>query len=106
LPSTTLFRPELIEAACNTLDDGEHRLTATTPPPLAEQKYGDRHFVTGTLAQFIRGEVTVGDDRPVIFSPFGLGVLDLAVGLHVLRAARGAGDAVEIDDFFGETTRW
>ncbi|MGW6293743.1 2,3-diaminopropionate biosynthesis protein SbnB [Streptomyces sp. NPDC055058] len=98
--------PELIEGAYNILDDVEHCLKANTSPHLAEQKYGDRHFVTGTLAQFIRGEVAVGDDKPVIFSPFGLGVLDLAVGLHVLRAARAAGGAVEIEDFFGETTRW
>lgn len=98
--------PELIEGAYNILDDVDHCLKANTSPHLAEQKYGDRHFVTGTLAQFIKGEVTTGTDKPVIFSPFGLGVLDLAVGLHVFRAARASGEAVEIADFFGETTRW
>ncbi|WP_431033799.1 2,3-diaminopropionate biosynthesis protein SbnB [Streptomyces sp. P6-2-1] len=98
--------PELIEGAYNVLDDVDHCLKANTSPHLAEQKYGDRHFVTGTLAQVINGEVAAGRDKPVIFSPFGLGVLDLAVGLHVLRAARAAGEAVEIPDFFGETTRW
>ncbi|MFF4006300.1 2,3-diaminopropionate biosynthesis protein SbnB [Streptomyces sp. NPDC001717] len=98
--------PELIEGAYNIFDDVEHCMKANTSPHLAEQKYGDRHFVTGTLAQFINGEVTTGADKPVIFSPFGLGVLDLAVGLHVLRAARASGEAVEIADFFGETTRW
>ncbi|WP_405449375.1 2,3-diaminopropionate biosynthesis protein SbnB [Streptomyces erythrochromogenes] len=98
--------PELIEGAYNILDDVEHCMKANTSPHLAEQKYGDRHFVTGTLAQFIKGEVTTGGDKPVIFSPFGLGVLDLAVGLHVFRAARASGEAVEIEDFFGETTRW
>ncbi|MFJ9544838.1 2,3-diaminopropionate biosynthesis protein SbnB [Streptomyces erythrochromogenes] len=98
--------PELIEGAYNILDDVEHCMKANTSPHLAEQKYGDRHFVTGTLAQFVKGEVTTGGDKPVIFSPFGLGVLDLAVGLHVFRAARASGEAVEIEDFFGETTRW
>ncbi|MGO4748178.1 2,3-diaminopropionate biosynthesis protein SbnB, partial [Streptomyces sp. 2MCAF27] len=43
---------------------------------------------------------------PVIFSPFGLGVLDLAVGAHIYRVATEAGEATAIDDFFGETTRW
>ncbi|MDT0493920.1 2,3-diaminopropionate biosynthesis protein SbnB [Streptomyces griseus] len=98
--------PELIEGSYNILDDIDHCLKANTSPHLAEQKYGDRHFITGTLAQFIKGEVTTGSDKPVIFSPFGLGVLDLAVGLHVFHAARESGEAVEIADFFGETTRW
>ncbi|MQY15204.1 Delta(1)-pyrroline-2-carboxylate reductase [Streptomyces sp. RB5] len=98
--------PELIEGAYNILDDVEHCMKANTSPHLAEQKYGDRHFVTGTLAQFIEGEVSTGSDKPVIFSPFGLGVLDLAVGLHVFHAARESGAAVEVADFFGETTRW
>ncbi|MFK4223796.1 2,3-diaminopropionate biosynthesis protein SbnB [Streptomyces sp. NPDC019890] len=98
--------PELIDGAYNILDDVDHCLKANTSPHLAEQKYGGRDFITGTLAQVVNGEVTVGTDKPVIFSPFGLGVLDLAVGLHVFRTAKESGAAVEIEDFFGETTRW
>ncbi|MFD8869347.1 MULTISPECIES: 2,3-diaminopropionate biosynthesis protein SbnB [unclassified Streptomyces] len=98
--------PEIIHASYNIVDDIDHCLKANTSPHLAEQKYGNRDFVTGTLAQHIRGEVTTGPDKPVIFSPFGLGVLDLAVGALVYRVATEAGEAVAIDDFFGETTRW
>ncbi|MFH8972858.1 2,3-diaminopropionate biosynthesis protein SbnB [Streptomyces sp. NPDC017890] len=98
--------PELIEGAYNIVDDVDHCLKADTSPHLAEQKYGDRHFITGTLAQVIRGEVATGTDKPVIFSPFGLGVLDLAVGLYVFRRAQEAGEDVRVEDFFGETTRW
>ncbi|MFF7533223.1 2,3-diaminopropionate biosynthesis protein SbnB [Streptomyces bobili] len=98
--------PELINDAYNVVDDIDHCLKANTSPHLAEQKYGHRDFITGTLAQHIRGQVSTGTDKPVIFSPFGLGVLDLAVGLHVYREARAAGEAVAIDGFFGETTRW
>ncbi|WP_405806441.1 2,3-diaminopropionate biosynthesis protein SbnB [Streptomyces sp. NBC_00210] len=98
--------PELIDGAYNILDDVDHCLKANTSPHLAEQKYGGRDFITGTLAQVVNGEVSVGTDKPVIFSPFGLGVLDLAVGLHVFRTAKESGTAVEIEDFFGETTRW
>ena len=98
--------PELIAAADNVLDDVEHCLKANTSPHLAEQTYGNRDFVTGTLAQVITGEAVLRGGRPVIFSPFGLGVLDLAVGLHIYRAAKDAHETVEIEDFFGETTRW
>ncbi|MEV0603020.1 2,3-diaminopropionate biosynthesis protein SbnB [Streptomyces sp. NPDC050315] len=98
--------PEIIAAAQNILDDVDHCMTANTSPHLAEQKYGHREFIAGTLAQVIRGEVEVATDRPVIFSPFGLGVLDLAVGTHVHRTAQESGEAVEISDFFGETQRW
>ncbi|WP_367042023.1 2,3-diaminopropionate biosynthesis protein SbnB [Streptomyces sp. Je 1-332] len=98
--------PEIILGAQNILDDIGHCMTAQTSPHLAEQKYGHRDFIDGTLAQVIRGEVKAATDKPVIFSPFGLGVLDLAVGTFVYRTAKESGEAVEISDFFGETQRW
>jgi ornithine cyclodeaminase len=54
----------------------------------------------------LRGEVAIGTDRPVIFSPFGLGVLDLAVGLRIHRSAVESGTAIGFEDFFGDTRRW
>jgi hypothetical protein len=49
------------------------------------------------------GHVTLPADRPVVFSPFGLGVLDLAVGRHVYDEVQRAGELHVIDDFFHET---
>ncbi|UQA93310.1 2,3-diaminopropionate biosynthesis protein SbnB [Streptomyces halobius] len=98
--------PEVVLAAQNILDDVDHCLKASTSPHLAEQLTGSRDFVTGTLAGVLNGEVPVTADRPVIFSPFGLGVLDLAVGAYVLAQAREAGSAIAIPHFFGETRRW
>lgn len=98
--------PELVVGAANVLDDMEHCLKAGTSPHLAEQRYGHRDFITGTLAQVINGTVEVPTDRPVIFSPFGLGVLDLAVGDLVHRAAGAAGRSLDVPDFFAEMTRW
>jgi ornithine cyclodeaminase/alanine dehydrogenase-like protein (mu-crystallin family) len=98
--------PELIVDSYNVVDDVDHCLKADTSPHLAEQKYGNRDFITGTLAQVINGEATVGADKPIVFSPFGLGVLDLAVGLEVHRVAAESGRATAIADFFGETERW
>lgn len=98
--------PEVVLAADNFVDDIDHCLKANTSPHLAEQLTGARDFITGTLADVLSGELAVDTARPVIFSPFGLGVLDLAVGSFVLRRACSAGAAQEIPDFFGETTRW
>ncbi|ASU85039.1 2,3-diaminopropionate biosynthesis protein SbnB [Nocardiopsis gilva YIM 90087] len=98
--------PEVVRESYNILDDIEHCLTAGTSPHLAEQKYGHRGFITGTLADVIKGRAHIGDDKPVVFSPFGLGVLDLAVGMHVYHLARNAEETVPINDFFAETQRW
>ncbi|MER7751506.1 2,3-diaminopropionate biosynthesis protein SbnB [Kitasatospora sp. NPDC097643] len=98
--------PEIIGGAYNVLDDVEHCLKANTSPHLAEQHYGNREFVTGTLADVIEGRAAVGTDRPVVFSPFGLGVLDLAVGALVHGEAVASGRATGIPGFFAETTRW
>ncbi|KPI00272.1 Diaminopropionate biosynthesis, SbnB [Actinobacteria bacterium OK074] len=98
--------PEIILASHNVVDDVEHCLTAGTSPHLAEQACGHRDFVDGTLAQVMRDKVRFDDDRPRIFSPFGLGVLDLAVGSFVHRRAVESGRTTSVDDFFGETERW
>ncbi|GAA2835286.1 hypothetical protein GCM10010441_69700 [Kitasatospora paracochleata] len=98
--------PELIAASHNVLDDVEHCLTAGTSPHLAVERYGHRDFIDGTLAGLLLGEVRLGSDRPRIFSPFGLGVLDLAVGLEVLRIGRDRGQVQDVPDFFAEVERW
>jgi N-[(2S)-2-amino-2-carboxyethyl]-L-glutamate dehydrogenase len=51
------------------------------------------------------GRVSLPADRPVIFSPFGLGVLDLAVGKYVYDQVASSGDLHLIDDFFSELRR-
>lgn len=98
--------PEAILAAANIFDDIEHCLKADTSPHLAEQVSGTRHFATGTLAGVILGTVTLPPGLPVIFSPFGLGVLDVAVGNFVHQRACAAGTVIKIPDFFAETRRW
>jgi 2,3-diaminopropionate biosynthesis protein SbnB len=98
--------PELILAADNYFDDVEHCMKAQTSPHLAEQLAGNRGFVSGTLAELIRGERQVNGARPQIFSPFGMGMLDLALGRRIYAAARDSGQALAVADFFGELKRW
>lgn len=46
------------------------------------------------------GRVTPPADRPLVFSPFGLGALDLAVGRFVYDETVRAGRLHVIEDFF------
>jgi len=97
--------PEILLASTNVVDDIEHCLKADTSPHLVEQLTGNRDFLLGTLDDVMAGRVSVPADRPVVFSPFGLGVLDLAVGKYVYDKVVSAGDLHVIDDFFHELRR-
>ncbi|MFJ4142677.1 2,3-diaminopropionate biosynthesis protein SbnB [Pseudomonas sp. NPDC089734] len=98
--------PQIIAQADNILDDVEHCLKAQTSVHLAVQQYQDCSFITGTLAQLMLGQIELNPDRPVIFSPFGLGVLDLAVGQRVYRQAIDECSATSVPRFFFESNRW
>ncbi|MFI6061036.1 2,3-diaminopropionate biosynthesis protein SbnB [Streptomyces sp. NPDC051286] len=98
--------PEILLASANIVDDIEHCLKADTSPHLAEQLTGNRDFLHGTLDDVMAGRVAVPADRPVVFSPFGLGVLDLAVGKDVYDEVVRRGELRVVDDFFHELSRY
>ena len=98
--------PEILLTATNIVDDVEHCQKASTSTHLAEQLTGNRDFLDGTLSDVIEGRVRVPADRTVVFSPFGLGVLDLAVGKFVYDEVVRAGALTVIDDFFHERHRY
>ena len=97
--------PQILLASTNIVDDIEHCLKASTSPHLAEQLTGNRDFLHGTLDDVIAGRVTPPAGQPLVFSPFGLGVLDLAVGKHVYDQLNRSGQLHNIDDFFHELRR-
>ncbi|PBC86987.1 MULTISPECIES: 2,3-diaminopropionate biosynthesis protein SbnB [unclassified Streptomyces] len=98
--------PQILLASTNIVDDVEHCLTADTSPHLAEQLTGNRDFLHGTLDDVMNGRVTVPADRPAVFSPFGLGVLDLAVGKYVYDEVVRSGQLQVVDNFFHELRRY
>ena len=98
--------PEILLDAVNVVDDVEHCLKADTSPHLVEKLTGNRDFLDGTLDDVMSGRVTVPADRTVVFSPFGLGVLDLAVGKFVYDEVVRAGELHVIEDFFAELRRY
>ncbi|MET9360230.1 2,3-diaminopropionate biosynthesis protein SbnB [Streptomyces sp. NPDC006632] len=98
--------PEVLLASANVVDDIEHCLKADTSPHLTEQLTGSREFIDGTLAEVMAGKVEIPADRPVVFSPFGLGILDLAVGKFVYDEVLARNELNVIEGFFHEVDRY
>lgn len=97
--------PEILLESQNVVDDVDHVMKANTSPHLTEQMTGNRDFVTGTLAEVMQGQRAVSRSRPIIFSPFGMGILDVAVGKWVYERATADGRDQRLPDFFYETVR-
>lgn len=89
----------------NVMDDVEHCLKANTSPHLTFLETGNKDFIAGSIDQIITGEISVPKDKPRMFSPFGLGVLDIALGHYVYNKAIENNDALNINDFFGDMSR-
>ena len=96
----------VILASQNIVDDVDHCLKARTSLHLTEIAMGNRMFVSGSLVDVLEKKFKLDYNRPRIFSPFGLGVLDVAVGNFVLEAARSSGGAIALTDFFSNSARW
>ncbi|QSB06081.1 2,3-diaminopropionate biosynthesis protein SbnB [Natronoglycomyces albus] len=91
--------PEILIASHNVVDDVEHCLKANTTPHLLEQQLGHRDFIAGTIGEVVGKKLKVDHDRPIVFSPFGLGVLDIAVAAYVLEQALARNATLSVPDF-------
>lgn len=97
--------PEAILASDNILDDVDHVCREQTSVHLAEQKVGHRDFIRGTLAHVVEGAIPArtGAAGVTVFSPFGLGILDLALAQLACRLAGEAGAGTPIESFLPDS---
>jgi ornithine cyclodeaminase len=93
--------PAAILGCDNVVDDLDHVCRAQTSIHLAEQLSGDRSFVRCSLGEILEGTAPPKRDPEAItvFSPFGLGILDLAVAKLVFDRALAAGKGTPIRSF-------
>ncbi|MFE3789341.1 2,3-diaminopropionate biosynthesis protein SbnB [Streptomyces goshikiensis] len=98
--------PQVLLGSTNIVDDIDHCLRADTSPHLTEQLTGSRRFLAGTLDDVMTGRVSAPAGRTTVFSPFGLGVLDLALGKYVYDEVVRSRELRTVDDFFHELTRY
>jgi N-[(2S)-2-amino-2-carboxyethyl]-L-glutamate dehydrogenase len=95
--------PDVVLSSDNIVDDTDHCLRANTSPHLAEVQSGSRAFVNGNIYDCLpggQGSWRPDPARTAIFSPFGMGILDLAVGLHVYQESLKEGDNMVAPGFF------
>ena len=95
---------EIMLKAHNVVDDISHILSANTSPHLTQQAYGHTDFINGTLGGLIQKKFELSPNKTRIFSPMGLGILDLAVAKYVFDKALVNNDQITINNFLGDKT--
>ncbi|MER5899412.1 2,3-diaminopropionate biosynthesis protein SbnB [Streptomyces mirabilis] len=93
--------PESLLDAHNIVDDVDHALRERTSLHLAEQLAGHHDFIDPTIGELLldEGTFTPQPGRTIVYAPFGLGVLDIALADDVLTTARQKGLGVEVEGF-------
>jgi ornithine cyclodeaminase len=93
--------PQIIISCDNVVDDIDHVCRERTSVHLAEQLTGNRGFLRCTIADVLTGKAASRRDAEsiVVFSPFGLGLLDLAVADLVRKLGLAQGKGTMIGSF-------
>ena len=94
--------PEIILACNNIVDSIDHILSANTSVHLAAQKNQSHSFINGDINTLINGVLKLDQNKATVFSPMGLGVLDLALASYVYTEAIKIEGYIEINNFFDE----
>ncbi|MEM7129533.1 MAG: 2,3-diaminopropionate biosynthesis protein SbnB [Chloroflexota bacterium] len=97
------FTAEIMLEADNVVDDVDHVCRAQTSLHLAEQQVNHRQFIRTSIGEILNGApARVPNGKIPIYSPFGLGVLDLALGQLALQFATSQGMGIQLENFLPE----
>lgn len=93
--------PELILSTRNVVDDIDHVNRENTSIYLASQQSGETKFIDATIGEIAGGLKHLRkSSAPIVYSPFGLGVLDVNLSQYIYQQAVKIGLGADIDGFF------
>ena len=93
--------PETMAACDHVVDDPTHAAREGTSLELAIRHGGLDPAAVLPIGALLSGAAKRDPGRPVVYSPFGLGSLDVALADLVLTRARERGLTIEVPGFFG-----
>lgn len=92
--------PDIIRNSINIVDDIAHVNRENTSIHLASKKYGNTNFITASFGELLlRQKKLLAQSRPIIFSPFGLGILDIQLAKFLYEQATKKDVGILIKDF-------
>jgi len=95
--------PAIILGSNNVVDDPDHVCREATSVHLAEKIAGNRGFINCTISETLAdGELHLDPAKRTIVSPFGLGILDLALATAVEKWAKEEAIGTLIDSMAPE----
>ena len=94
--------PTVLNDCQNIVDDIAHVNRENTSIQLAFQKYKTLAFITSTIGKLCakKGEVADLSNGRIIYSPFGLGVLDINVATYIYREAKKQGRGEIVKNYY------
>lgn len=94
------FAPSVIDKVHNIVDDYAHVCRERTSIHLTYQTLHTNDFVAGSIADVVSHTVRARNPaKAVLYSPFGLGILDIALASYVYEAALHDNLGTVIEDF-------
>ncbi|MEM8531143.1 MAG: 2,3-diaminopropionate biosynthesis protein SbnB [Chloroflexota bacterium] len=100
------FAPQIILDADNVVDDIDHVCRERTSVHVAAEQTGNRAHMRCTLADILQEKETARTSatKPIIFSPFGLGILDIALSHYTYDIALRKNHGIQVPSF--AATSW
>lgn len=100
--------PNIMNNSINIVDDVAHCLNSMTSMHLTQIEYGNTNFIKHTIGELLAKKNTKinRNQALTIYSPFGMGILDIALGYYIYNELYESNDAIIIDNFFEDKARW
>jgi N-[(2S)-2-amino-2-carboxyethyl]-L-glutamate dehydrogenase len=92
--------PAILMNSQNIVDDRAHVLRERTSLDNANRLGTGQLMIAGTIGDLLLKRLGREGSRPSVVSPFGLGMLDLALGSYVYDVAASSGVGVDLPSFF------